>query len=493
MTRRATIVGAGPNGLTAAVVLARLGYAVRVLEASDAPGGGARTGALTLPGFRHDLGSAVHPGAVASPVFAALGVTGAVDWLTPEISYAHAIAPGRSALAWRDIERTAHALDADERAWLAMLRPLARHAEAVAGFTGDQLLRVPADPVVAARFGARALELAAGRGLRTPAARALMWGVMAHANTRTPSLGAAGGGLLLGAQGHALGWPVPRGGAQAITDALLARLAEAGGTVATGIHVRTLQDLDWGDARRGDLLLLDTSPRLLLSHPDLPSSYLRAVQRFPYGPAVAKVDLALSGPVPWADPALADAVTVHVGGSAAEVERAEADVARGRVPRHPYVIAVQPSVLDPGRAPAGSAVLWAYAHVPNGSTADPAGFVIDRLEHFAPGLRDRVLAVHGTPASAREAQNPAAIGGDISGGAFSMRQAVVRPVLSRHPWRTPLPGVYLCSASTPPGPAVHGRNGWLAARLAVQDATRRRLTLDDVRERTSPARSQRGV
>jgi phytoene dehydrogenase-like protein len=213
------------------------------------------------------------------------------------------------------------------------------------------------------------------------------------------------------------------------------------------------------------------------------------VLRFPYGPAVAKVDLALCGPVPWADPALARAVTVHVGGSAAEVVRAEADVANGRVPRHPYVIAVQPSVLDPSRAPAGSSVLWAYAHVPNGSAADPSGFVVDRLEQFAPGLQDRVLAVHATPASAREAQNPAAIGGDISGGAITMRQAIVRPVLSRHPWRTPLPGVYLCSASTPPGPAVHGRGGWLAAQRAVEDATGRRITLDDVRERTAATRA----
>ena len=482
MSRRATIVGAGPNGLVAAVVLARLGYAVRVLEASDAPGGGARTGELTLPGFRHDLGSAVHPGAVASPVFAALGVTGAVDWLTPEISYAHAIEPGRSSFAWRDIGRTAATLGDDERAWLAMLRPLARHADAVADFTGDQLLRAPRHPLVTARFGMRALELAAGRGLRTPEGRALLWGAMAHANTRVPALSAAGGALLLGAQAHARGWPVPRGGAQAITDALLTRLADAGGTVETGVHVRSLVDLDGGDPRRGDLLILDTSPRLLLTSPDLPSSYVRAVRRYEYGPAVAKIDVALSGPVPWADPALAQAVTVHVGGPAAEVERAEADAAEGRVPRHPFVIAVQPSVLDDSRAPAGSAVLWAYAHVPNGSAVDPAGLVIDRLERFAPGLRDRVLAVHGAPASAREAQNPATIGGDISGGAFTMRQAIVRPMLSRHPWRTPLPGVYLCSASTPPGPAVHGRNGWLAARLAVRDATGRAVTLHDVRE-----------
>lgn len=478
---RATVVGSGPNGLAAAVTLARAGYAVRVLEAAETIGGGTRTEELTLPGFRHDVCSAVHPAAIMSPFFRAIGLD--VEWLVPELSYAHPIPGQEPALAWRDIERTADGLGRDAAGWLRMLRPLTERIHDVVSFTSDQLLRVPAHPVTATRFGLRALELAgplARAELRTPAARALVWGPMAHANTVLPSLGAAGAGLLLAAQAHAAGWPLVRGGSQAIADALLADLVAHGGSVDTGRRVADLGALDWGDPADGDVLMLDTSPRLLLTHPDLPVPYRRALTRFRYGAAVAKLDLALDGPVPWTDPALAGAVTVHLGGTAEQIRAAEREVAAGRMPHDPFVIVVQPSVVDPSRAPGGAHVVWAYAHVPNGWPGDAAEAVLARIEQFAPAVRERVLGAHAVRASEREAGNANEVGGDISGGAFTFRQAVVRPVLSAHPWRTPVRGVYLSSASTPPGPAVHGMNGWHAARLAIDDMLGIRLSLGDL-------------
>ena len=483
VTRTATVVGSGPNGLAAAVALARAGLRVRVLEAQDGIGGGVRTTEATLPGFRHDVCSAVHPAALASPFFRAFGLGDRLEWLVPDISYAHPLDHGRAAVAWRDLERTADALGADARAWRALLRPLARRIDGVVSFTGDQLLRVPAHPVTAVRYGLRVLEQAtplSALTLRTTRGAALFAGVLAHANTRMPSLASAAAGVLLATQGHADGWGLPRGGAQAIADALAADLVEHGGTIETGRHVTSLDALDWGDPSAGDLLVLDTSPRLLLTASGLPSGYARAIRRYRYGAGVAKVDFALDGPVPWANAEVAAAPTVHLGGTREEILAAEAEVAAGRVPERPYVLVVQPSVADDTRAPAGQAVLWAYTHVPAGSPYDATEAVTRQVERFAPGFRDRVLATRSVPASERSSINPAELGGDILGGAFTFGQAIKRPVVSRHPWRTPLPGVYLASASTPPGPAVHGMNGWHAARTALQDATGFALTLDDL-------------
>ncbi|OCG76241.1 phytoene desaturase family protein [Microbacterium sediminis] len=479
---RATVVGSGPNGLTAAAALARAGYDVTVLEASHHVGGGVRTAALTLPGFRHDVCSAVHPAAIASPVFRAIGLDQQVDWIVPDASYAHPLDGGAAAIAWRDIDRTADDLGADGRAWRAMLRPLARRIDGVVDATGNQLLRVPRDPVAAARFGLRVLEAGSflgRRSFRTEAAHALLTGVVAHANAPLPSPAAAAAGLLLAAHGHAGGWAYPRGGAQAIADALVADLHAHGGRVETSHRVTDLAALDWGDPAAGDLLLLDASPRLALTLPGVPPGYARALRRFRYGAAAAKVDFALDGPVPWAHPEVALAPTVHVGGTRAEIEASENAVARGRVSERPYVLAVQPSVLDDTRAPRGRAVLWAYIHVPHGSPLDPTELVIRQIERFAPGFRDRILASHAVPASRREVENPAEIGGDVFGGAFTLRQAVRRPVVSAVPWRTPVRGVYLASASTPPGPGVHGMPGWHAARTALRDAGRP-ATLDAV-------------
>lgn len=473
MARRATVIGSGPNGLSAAVALARAGYEVRVLEAASSIGGGVRTAALTLPGFRHDVCSAVHPAALSSPFFRAFGIHDRVGWIHPLASYAQPLDGGRAAIAWRDIERTADALGRDGRAWRAVLRPLSRHLGAVVDFTGSQLLRWPRHPVTAARYGVRTLQLGTrlGRGtFATEEAAALLAGVLAHANTTMPSVASAASGLFLAAHGHSAdGWAFPRGGAQSIADALAADLTEHGGVVETGVRVDTLAGLDWGDPDAGDLLLLNTTPRLLLTHPELPAGYARAVRRYRYGPAAAKVDFALDGPVPWAAADVALAPTVHLGGTREEIEASENAVARGGLTDRPYVLAVQPSVLDGTRAPEGKHVLWTYIHVPGGSTFDPTEAVVRQVERFAPGFRHRILASHAMTAAERAAYNPADIGGDILGGAFTLAQAFRRPVVSTTPWRTPLRGVYLASASTPPGPGVTGMPGWYAARQALRD------------------------
>lgn len=470
---RATIIGSGPNGLAAGVALARTGYEVRVLEAADTIGGGLRTQEGSLPGFRHDVCSAVHPAAVSSPFFRAFRLDERIEWIRPDISFAHPLDGGRAAVAWRDIERTATALGPDCDAWLARLRPLSTHIEGVTDFTGNQLLRMPADPVTAVRYAIRMLDQGtplARTSFRTEEAAALMSGVVAHANSPQPTLAGAAAGLLLAALAHAGGWPYPRGGSQTIADALVTDLEAHGGSVETGVRVNDLRTLDAGDPSRGDVLLLNTSPRLALTHPDVPAGYARAVRGYRYGAAAAKVDFELDGPIPWSNPEVRNAVTVHLGGTREEVWASENAVAAGRVSDRPYVLAVQPSVFDPTRAPEGKAVLWAYIHVPPGCDLDPTELITAQVERFAPGFRDLILAHHAVPASSREAINPSEIGGDISGGVFDIRQALRRPVLSPTPWRTPMRGVYLASASTPPGPAVNGMAGWHAARTVLHDA-----------------------
>jgi phytoene dehydrogenase-like protein len=475
MARRATIVGSGPNGLAAAVTLARAGYAVRVVEASDTAGGGIRTLPLTEPGYEHDVCSAVHPAALSSPFFRAFGLD-RIDWLVPEASFAHPLDGGRAAIAWHDLDRTAAELGDDGRAWRRVVRPLNRHVEAVAEVTGDQLLRVPPHLVTATRFALRMAQLGTTAGqrmlrtFRTEEGAALFTGVVAHANAALPSLAATASALYLLAHAHSTGWALPRGGSGAIAGALIADLEAHGGAVDTGHRVVDLSTLEWGDAAAGDLLLLDTSPRLALTLPDVPDRYARAIRRYRYGPAAAKVDFALDGPVPWAHPEVAAAPTVHVGGARAEIEASENAVAAGRIVDRPYVLVVQPGVVDESRAPAGHQTLWAYMHVPSGSDLDPTEAVTRQVERFAPGFRDRIVASRAMTAAQRQAFNPADVGGDILGGSFTLAQALRRPVLSRTPWRTPLRGVYLASASTPPGPGVHGRPGWLAARQALRDA-----------------------
>lgn len=480
--RTATVIGSGPNGLAAAVTLARAGFQVRVWEAAPTLGGGVRTGELTLPGFRHDLGSAVHPAALTSPFFRAFGLEQRVEWIVPEASYAHPLDGGRAAIAWRDLERTAEGLGQDAKNWRAMIRPLTRNLNELVGLLSDQLIRMPADPVIAARFGMRVAQLGTrlhGISFTGEDAAALLAGVCAHANTPLPSPAAAAAGLLLAAHGHAQhGWPLPRGGAQSIADALVDDLIAHGGTVETDCHVHTLAGLDWGDPEAGDILILDTAPELLLTAEHLPDTYARALRRYRRGPGVAKVDFALSEPIPWTHADIGMSPTVHLGGSYAEISASENTIAQGREAEHPFVILVQPTVLDASRAPEGNHTAWAYMHTPRGSSRAATGPVIAQIERFAPGFRDLILAHSAMPAADRHLGNPAEIGGDILGGALSLRQAITRPTLSRAPWRTPLRGMYLCSAATPPGPGVTGMPGWHAAQCAMQDVVGMRLSLE---------------
>ena len=469
-----TVVGSGPNGLVAAVVAARAGLSVRLYEAESSIGGGVRSAGLTLPGFRHDVCSAVHPAALASPVFRKLGLLDRIDWIVPDVSYAHPLDGGRAGIAWRDLDRTARGLGADGRLWRRLIAPLLARQRGVVSFTGSQLLQVPRDPIAAVRFGLRSLEQGTGAwNLRFlgDVAPALFTGVVAHAAGAMPSLSSAGAGLLLAMHGHGVGWGFPRGGSQVIADTLADELRSLGGEIVTDAPIRRLAEVTGGNG----VVLLDTAPELLLTA-DLPWTYARAIRRYRYGSGVAKVDFALDGPVPWTNPEVGLAPTVHLGGSREEIAAAENAVRRGlqpgvddAAPRHPYVLATQPTVVDPSRAPAGKHVLWAYTHVPAGSTLDATELVTREVERFAPGFRDLVLASASSTAAQMATRNANHVGGDISAGALTLAQLVKRPVVSPAPWRTPLPGVYLCSSATPPGPAVHGMNGWWAARLALRE------------------------
>ncbi|RWZ59361.1 NAD(P)/FAD-dependent oxidoreductase [Labedella populi] len=464
----AVVVGSGPNGLAAAVTLARAGLSVRVLERNATIGGGARTAESTLPGFLHDVCSAVHPMALASGFFRRFRLQERIELRLPEVSYGHPLDGGRAGIAYRDIDRTADALGRDGAAWKQLMGPLSAHADEVAQFAGSPILQIPRHPVTVARFGLRALE----QGLpmwnarfREDVAPAMFTGVAAHSIRPMPSLATAGAALSLGAYAHGRGWPVPVGGSQAIIDALADDLLAHGGEIVTDAEVTDIAAL--GDVRA---VLFDTSPRALLriAGDRLPSGYARRLARFRYGNAVAKVDFALSGPVPWTNEELRRAGTLHVGGTRAEIASAEADVAAGRHSSAPYVLAAQPSILDAGRAPAGGHVLWAYTHVPRDSSIDQTETITRQIERFAPGFRDLVLATSSKTAQDMENDNPNYILGDIAAGEASMSQLIARPVLSTDPWRTPAKGVYLASSSTPPGPGVHGLAGWYAARSALR-------------------------
>jgi len=464
----AVVVGAGPNGLAAAVTLAKAGLRVEVFEAAATIGGGARTAEATLPGFRHDVCSAAHPMALASPFFRSFDLAAhGVRMLVPEASYAHPLDGGRAGMAWHDLDRTADGLGADGRAWRGLFGPLVRRWEAVTGLAMSDLRRPPTDFTAAIRFGLRLAEQGSplwNVRFAGDVAPAMLTGVAAHAITPPRRLTAAGVGLLLATLGHAVGWAIPRGGSQSIVDAMAEFVTARGGVIHTGRMVTSLRELPPARAT-----LLDVTPRALSHMADWPARYDRALRRFRYGAAACKVDYALSGPVPWAAADCAKAGTLHLVGDRAEAVAVETEVAAGRHAERPYVLVVQPGVVDPTRAPEGAHTLYAYAHVPHGSAVDVGDAVTRQIARFAPGFQDVVLARHVTTAADSERINPNHVGGDIAAGAVSPRQTVFRPAPRWNPFATPTPGVYLCSSSTPPGPGVHGMCGYQAARHALRD------------------------
>ena len=467
------VVGSGPNGLVAACVLAEAGRRVLVLEAADRPGGGLRTEELTVPGFRHDVCASVHPLAVASPAFRALDLgRDGLRFAHPELPLGHPLDGGRAALLHRDVEATAAGLGRDGAAWRRAVGTVAAQGQRLFDGVLSPLDVPPRAPLTLAAYGAAGLwpaDLLGRVAFREDPARALLAGLAAHAVLPLTSVATGGVGLLLGGLAHGVGWPVAVGGSQSIADALVARIVSLGGEVATGLRVRSLAELP--PARD---VVLDLTPRQVLdvAGPRLPQAYRDRLARYRYGPGVFKVDWALDGPVPWSVQELAGAGTLHLGGSSVEIAAGEAAVGHGRTPDRPFVLYVQATVADPTRAPEGKHTGWAYCHVPNGSDVDMTAAIEAQVERFAPGFRDRVLARHVMGPAALEAHNANEVGGDIGGGSADWRQLLARPVLSRNPWATPLPGLWLCSASTPPGGGVHGMGGWHAARALLSRGER---------------------
>ncbi|APE14708.1 phytoene dehydrogenase [Mycobacterium sp. WY10] len=476
------VVGSGPNGLAAAVIAAAAGLSVRVLESESTLGGGARTEELDLGvPLLHDVCSAVHPMAVASPFFERFDLRArGVELRHPLIPFAQPLLDGRAAVAYEDLNRTVGELAEDGahegRTYRRVMAPLVEGWSAVRDLGLSDVRHLPGSAVRpsglagTAALAARALELGTplwDRLTRAPRAGALLTGVSAHANVEIPSLAGAATALLLGTLAHSHGWPIPVGGSQSITQALLADLAGRGAEVVTDCQITDSAQLP--PART---YLFDTSPWTLTKvfGARLPESYRSALGRFTPGNGVAKVDFALSGPVPWTDPRLAEAGTLHIGGSREEMKQAEADTAAGRHSPTPMTLASQPTVVDPTRfGPGGGRPLWTYAHVPNSSTHDMTEVVTAHIERFAPGFRDVVIGSRCIPAAAMAGHNPNYVGGDIAVGTVSMYRILARPVPRWNPYRTPLDNVYLCSGSTPPGPGVHGMCGMHAATHVLRE------------------------
>jgi phytoene dehydrogenase-like protein len=463
------VVGAGPNGLAAAIALAHAGRSVIVLEAEASIGGGVRSAELTLPGFVHDVCSAVYPLGLASPFFRALPLGGhGLEWIHPPAPLAHPFDDGTAALLERSVAATGRTLGPDGGAWARLFEPLVGDWQAIL----DDVLAppgLPRHPVATARFGLRGIRSVAGLArsvFRGPRARALLAGLAAHAPIPLDAPGSAAFGLVLGFTGHAVGWPIPRGGAGRLAGALASLLGTLGGTVRTGTRVESVDDL--AAART---VLLDLTPRQVLrvAGHRLPAGYRAALGRYRYGAAAFKVDWALRGPIPWRATECGRAGTVHLGGTLEEIAASERAAATGEHAERPFVLLAQPTLFDAGRAPAGRYVAWAYCHVPNGSAVDVTERIEAQVERFAPGFRELVLARSVRPPAELERHNANLVGGDINGGALDLRQVLLRPMLRASPYRTPTRGLYLCSASTSPGPGVHGMCGYHAARAALSD------------------------
>ena len=469
MSGTAVVVGSGPNGLSAAITLAQAGHKVTVLEASATVGGGARTAEVTLPGYRHDICSAVHPLGAGSPFFRSLPLAKyGLEWLHAEIAVAHPFDDGTAAVLRTSVEETAQGFGRDAEAYRKLMTPLAQSWQELAPAILGPLARPPKHPLLMARFGLAAL-LSAGKLARSKfqdeRTRAVIAGLAAHANVRVEAPFTAAFALVLGAAAHAVGWPVAAGGSQSIADALAGYLRTLGGEIVTGRRVDSMSDLPGTD-----VVLFDLTPRQIsrVAGASFTDAYRSRIDSFRYGNAVFKVDYALDGRIPWRAGDCRRACTVHLGGTLDEIAAGEEEVARGRTPARPYTIVAQQSLIDSSRAPAGKHTGWAYCHVPSGSTEDMTSRIEAQIERFAPGFRDIVLARRCTGPAALEAYNENNVGGDIGGGAYGGIQMFARPAPRLSPYATSNPRLFICSASTPPGAGVHGMCGYHAGYAALR-------------------------
>jgi len=464
----AVVVGTGPNGLACAVALARAGVEVTALEAEESIGGGTRSSELTIPGLLHDHCSAVHPMAVASPFLNSLGLAGhSLEWRWPEVDLAHPLDDGSAGVLRRSLDDTARGLDGDGDAWRRLFAAPAADFDRLSEDLLCPVLHVPRHPLALARFGLPAALPATAlvRLWRGQRARALFGGVAAHAFSPLNRPLSSAVGMALTTACHRFGWPVARGGSRAITDALAAVLLEHGGRIETGVRVRSLSEL--GSA---DVVVFDLAPGAVakIAGERLPDRVARAYRRYKHGPGAFKVDLAVEGGVPWANQACRLAGTVHAIGSFEELVAAEREVNRGRMPARPFVLVGQQYLADPGRSAGDVHPVWAYAHVPSGYEGDAEAALIDQVERFAPGLRERIVAKSVRSPAELAAGNANYVGGDIITGANTPVQVLIRPRLALDPYATGIRGTFICSAATPPGAGAHGMNGYNAARSALK-------------------------
>lgn len=471
----AIVVGSGPNGLAAAITLARVGCSVLVLEANATIGGGARSAGLTLPGFVHDICSAVHPLAAGSPFFKTLPLEKfGLDWIHPEIPLAHPLDGGTAACLHRDVDLTAERFGADGDAYRFLFAPLTRNWNKLAAEFLRPMLHLPRHPFALARFGIGAVWPAtwlAKTFFQNEPARALFAGIAAHSFLPLETPVSAAFGFVLGTAGHAVGWPIPRAGSQSIANALADYLRELGGKIEINRCVQTLQDLPKARATLFDTSVWDFAR---IAGNQLPGAYRSRLENFRHAPGIFKIDYALSAPIPWKAEACRRAGTIHLGGDLDEIAASEREIFEGKIPERPFVLVAQQSLFDDTRAPTGKHTLWGYCHVPFGCKIDMSERIEMQIERFAPGFRDCILARHKSDVIDFEKSNPNLAGGDINGGAANLTQLIARPTLSATPYRSPLRGIYLCSASTPPGGGVHGMCGYHAARAALHDIFHKR-------------------
>lgn len=465
----AIVVGSGPNGLAAAITLARAGRSVRVYEANDTIGGGIRSAELTLPGFVHDVCSTVQALTTVSPFFRTIPLTEyGVELIYPDAAIAHPLDDGTAAVLYRSIDATCETLGRDAPNYKRLIGPLAKNSVKLNRDLLGPLPVPPRHPVVFARFALPAILPArtlAELVFSDEHARGLFAGIAAHTMLPLEDISTAAYGMALAVAAHASGWPIVKGGSQNLANGLATYLRSLGGEIITGHRVEDIDELPGARA-----YLFDVTPKQLIciAGRRFPSGYRSALERFRYGPGVFKIDFALDGPIPWRAPGCSRAGTVHLGGTLAEIAASERATAEGEPPEKPYMLVVQQSQFDASRAPEGKQTVWSYCHVPNGSTFDMTERMIAQIERFAPGFRDRILAKHIMPPAAMEAHDANYVGGDINGGAQDLWQLYARPTLRLNPYSTPAKGIYICSSSTPPGGGVHGMCGFHAAKAALR-------------------------